>query len=125
MFEIIISVLAMGAVFALLSDKKVSAGCMLKFFGAVFAASALLVFINTLIEFRLTGLYGLAAVVLIVFTIKYARGINFRVYTLWRKLVKYNYKTKTLFRKIKVSLKKEKECDAVKEKLAQTHFFTS
>ena len=80
MFEIIISVLAMGAVFALLSDKKVSAGCMLKFFGAVFAASALLVFINTLIEFRLTGFYGLAAVVLIVFTIKYARGMKFRAF---------------------------------------------
>lgn len=78
MLNIILAVLAMIAVLFLLSDRKPKAAYILKFFLAVFSASALLVFLNTLCGFRLTDFFGLTASALIILTIRYACGMRFR-----------------------------------------------
>lgn len=78
MLNIFLAIPAMAAVLALLSDRKLKIAYVLKFFMAVFAASALLVLLNTLCGFWLTDFFGLAAAVFMVLTIRYAIGMRFR-----------------------------------------------
>ena len=78
MLNIISAVLAMCAVLVLLSDRRLTVAYVLKFFGLVFAAAAMLILLNLMCGFLFTDFFGLAAAVFIVLTIKYARGMKFR-----------------------------------------------
>lgn len=81
MFVVISALLAMGAAAVLLSDKKVKFLEVIEFVGGIVTLSVLLVAVNAACGFKLTDLFAIAGLILMIAAIGYGRGMLFRSIT--------------------------------------------